>query len=512
LEQRKSGPYLIAKLSAKNNYFLTNCKTNVTLKNAIPLRRLQAVEDSVTEFDETLTTNYDIIKIISTRGQVPNIEFLVEWKNKPKDKKTWVLESNLKDCPDQNNTSKLIEAYKSHINTRMTTRQTGKIMNNSLGPLIMLILLFLPLISAGEVFGNFKFCSISKNSKILNYEQNCQLMDSNPVYNTKNFTILEKRQHMIEGEVHACWAEIIWVRSWRMWFFFPAEERLTPQRILLSIEQCWDIINNRVIFDQKLKCDNNSYCVSYVEPIILDYPHIGSTYYKGYHIISYITHVKKESMFKPMFDKHISSCLPKDLYCITGENTYVWKETIIHNCEFFKVKTISLKGTDHVLFSNNSLVQISKSFTSCGVEIFATSQGLYLSENIIASNFTSEQEDLNLEHHLMISDFDKKIFDLFGFITRVYLTQQLNFCLNQIKHIHLLEEKLNEFGIVQDFNSKEIVVFNLNGDLIVATCVNITSISFNHTSKDCFSNIPVLGNAKDLIFNLCPSMILTYLK
>ena len=283
LEQRKSGPYLIAKLSAKNNYFLTNCKTNVNLKNAIPLRRLQAVEDSVTEFDETLTTNYDIIKIISTRGQVPNIEFL-EWKNKPKDKKTWVLESNLKDCPDQNNTSKLIEAYKSHINTRMTTRQTGKIMNNSLGPLIMLILLFLPLISAGEVFGNFKFCSISKNSKILNYEQNCQLMDSNPVYNTKNFTILEKRQHMIEGEVHACWAEIIWVRSWRMWFFFPAEERLTPQRILLSIEQCWDIINNRVIFDQKLKCDNNSYCVSYVEPIILDYPHIGSTYYKGlYH-------------------------------------------------------------------------------------------------------------------------------------------------------------------------------------------------------------------------------------
>ena len=61
------------------------------LKNSIPLRRLQAVVDPVTEFDETLTTNYDIIKIVSTRGQVPNIEFLVEWKNKPKDIKTWVL-------------------------------------------------------------------------------------------------------------------------------------------------------------------------------------------------------------------------------------------------------------------------------------------------------------------------------------------------------------------------------------------------------------------------------------
>ena len=159
-----------------------------------------------------------------------------------------------------------------------------------------------------------------------------------------------------------------------------------------------------------------------------------------------------------------------------------------------------MRGTEHVLFSNNSLVQISKSFTSCGIDIFATSQGLYLSENIIASNFTSEPEDINLEHHLMISDFDKKIFDLFGFITKVYLSQRLNFCLNQIKHIKLLEENLDEFGIVQDFNSREIIVFNLKGDLIVASCIDITSISFNHSSKDCFSNIPVLGHADNITF------------
>jgi hypothetical protein len=205
------------------------------------------------------------------------------------------------------------------------------------------------------------------------------------------------------------------------------------------------MINLKGIFGQKLKCDNNSYCESHMEPIVTDYPHIGYTYYKGYHIISFVTHVKKESLFKPIFDKSMSSCLPKDFYCIAGENTYFWNETIIHNCEFFKVKTISLRGTEHVLFSNNSLVQISKSFSSCGIEIYATSQGLYLSENIIASNFSSEMEDLNLEHHLMISDFDKKIFDLFGFITQIYITQRLNFCHNQIIHIKLLEEKFNEF-------------------------------------------------------------------
>jgi hypothetical protein len=428
------------------------------------------------------------------------VEFLVEWKNKPKDRKTWVLESNLTKCPDQNNTKKLIDAYKNHLNTRMPTRNTGNLVNSTLLPLIMLVLLFLPLISAGKIFDNFKFCSVSKNSKILNYEHNCQLIIDNPVYKTKNFTILEKRSHMIDGEVYSCWAEIIWIRSWRKWFLFSNEERLTPERVLLTREQCWEIINLKSIFGKKLKCDNDSYCESHIEPIVTDYPHIGYTYFKGYHIISFITHVKKESLFKPIFDKSISSCLPKDFYCIAGENTYVWNETIIHNCEFFKVKTISLRGTEHVLFSNNSLVQISKSFSSCGIEIFATSQGLYLSENIIASNFSSETEDLNLEHHLMISDFDKKIFDLFGFITQIYITQRLNFCHNQIIHIKLLEEKFNEFGIIQDFNSKEIIVFNQKGDLIITSCVNITSISFNHSSEDCFYNIPVLGHITNITF------------
>ena len=153
-----------------------------------------------------------------------------------------------------------------------------------------------------------------------------------------------------------------------MWFFFPAEERLTPQRILLSVEQCWNIINNRVIFDQKLKCDNSSYCVSNVEPIVLDYPHIGYTYYKSYHIISSVSHIKKESLFKPMFDKHISSCLPKDFFCIAGESTYVWNDTIVHNCEFLKVKTISLRGTEHVLFSITPYYKFPKLLLAVGLK------------------------------------------------------------------------------------------------------------------------------------------------
>jgi hypothetical protein len=65
LDVRKSGPYIISKRSARNNYFITNCRTQVALKNAIPLRRLELVPNSVTEIDETAITNYDISRIIS---------------------------------------------------------------------------------------------------------------------------------------------------------------------------------------------------------------------------------------------------------------------------------------------------------------------------------------------------------------------------------------------------------------------------------------------------------------
>ena len=124
LDVRKSGPYYISKISARNNYFLTNCRTNMPLKNAIPLRRLQLVPDSVTEIDETLITNYDICKIKSVRGLTPDIEFLLEWKDKPKDKNTWVFERDLIKCPDKINTAKLTENFEAILKTRMSTRQT----------------------------------------------------------------------------------------------------------------------------------------------------------------------------------------------------------------------------------------------------------------------------------------------------------------------------------------------------------------------------------------------------
>ena len=53
---------------------------------------------------------------------------------------------------------------------------------------------------------------------------------------------------MISGVMFACWAEKITRTSRRILFLFPEEERLKPERILLSVEDCWNMINKRTLF------------------------------------------------------------------------------------------------------------------------------------------------------------------------------------------------------------------------------------------------------------------------
>ena len=193
LDVRKAGPYFISKVSPRKNYFLTNCRTHVALKNAVPLRRLEPVADSVTEYDESVTTHYDICKVKSVRGQEPDIEFLVEWKDKPRDRNTWTLERDLSSCPDQANTKKLIDQFRTSFRARVGTRQSSGLNTLSLLPLIALFLIFLPLMAATEIFGNFRLCNFNDKSPVVNYDFDCHLASTNPVLLPESFYNFRKK-------------------------------------------------------------------------------------------------------------------------------------------------------------------------------------------------------------------------------------------------------------------------------------------------------------------------------
>jgi hypothetical protein len=258
------------------------------------------VPNSVTEIDETPITNYDISRIISVRGHEPNIEFLVEWKDKSKNKNTWVLEMDLKKCSNQTNTESIISSFKATIRLRMGTRQTSGL---SWLNLMIMRFLFLPLALANKLPGDFTLCSFNNNSPIFTYDTNCHTGVINPIYEHKNFTILEKRLYMISGDMFACWAENITRTSRRILFFYPEEERLTPETILLSAENCWNMVSKRILFGQKLVCNNESKCISYIEPVITFFPHFGTNFVIAYHLITTKMALNRQYSNKPIYIK-----------------------------------------------------------------------------------------------------------------------------------------------------------------------------------------------------------------
>jgi hypothetical protein len=81
-----------------------------------------------------------------------------------------------------------------------------------------------------------------------------------------------------------------------------------------------------------------------------------------------------------------------------------------------------MMGNNHIYFNKNSIIQIEQSFSSCGIKIYTSTEGLYLSVDKLAEELEIGLEDGNLEHELTISDFDKKNF---GYISYLGIFQRL---------------------------------------------------------------------------------------
>jgi hypothetical protein len=373
----------------------------------------------------------------------------------------------------------------------MGTRQTSGL---SYLNIMIICLCFLPLMLAENLPGNFTFCSFNKDSPILKYDSDCYTGIIKPIYETKNFTLLEKRQFMISGDMFECWAEKITRTSRRILFLFPEEERLTPERIVVSAEDCWKMINKKTLFGQRLSCNNESKCSSYIEPKITFFPHVGMNVVSAYHLITTKMVLNRQFIDKPIFEDAMTSCFPNDFLSVHGASSYVWKSSIIHLCEYVKIRSVTMKGNNQIYFNKNSLIQIEHSFNTCGIKIYTSTEGLFLSEDKLAKTFEIGVEDSNLEHELTISDFDKKILDVFEYISKVSENNNVKFCSNKKNELRLIQQKINQFSIVSDFKGNQVIIYNLEGDLIRVSCFKFSKVKLDNSLSECFDKIPVKGN------------------
>ena len=100
------------------------------------------------------------------------------------------------------------------------------------------------------------------------------------------------------------------------------------------------------------------------------------------------------------------------MVCHVNDKTYIWEKNIIHNCPFTVVKEVELNVTNTFAMSKDLFFQIKRVFNECNMKIFESTEGLFFTDNKDSYTLPKLNRDLNLEHHIMLSDLDKKSFNI----------------------------------------------------------------------------------------------------
>ncbi len=127
--------------------------------------------------------------------------------------------------------------------------------------------------------------------------------------------------------------------------------------------------NKKMLFGQRLSCNNESKCGSYIEPKITFFPHVGMNVVSAYHLITTKMVLNRQFIDKPIFEDSMTSCFPKDFFCVHEARSYGWKSSIIHGCEYVKIKSVTMMGNNQIYFNKNSLIQIEHNFNACEIKI-----------------------------------------------------------------------------------------------------------------------------------------------
>jgi hypothetical protein len=116
---------------------------------------------------------------------------------------------------------------------------------------------------------------------------------------------------------------------------------------------------------------------------------------------------KEENLFH-------KNCKATDLHCRMEDSIIVWNEDIISKCPYAYVTQDSFSHTgDDILYSSvpNHLFKLTNKFTECGMEIYGTTEGLYITWDGKVKQFEKSEVELSTVHELILSEQDGAVFN-----------------------------------------------------------------------------------------------------
>jgi hypothetical protein len=241
--------------------------------------------------------------------------------------------------------------------------------------------------------------------------------------------------------------------------------------------------------ERQLMTGTNNYYKSILEPEV-EYSYFGPPrIFVSYHRHVFKRHIVGSSLTQPLYLNADSRCWPEDLYCQIQENILIWENDIIQKCPFFFIRQIPVTIIGNIIIGDNLLFQITNKQQACDVHIMSTTEGIYISLDLRATQLKTSNIELDMKTHFMLAEIDFRIESILRIFDKLNNKIETQIC--TIIKDKLMHMENYTFISLNNKNNIDRVLLKDNGELIVTNCVPITTITIATTNKYCYKHIPV---------------------
>lgn len=351
---------------------------------------------------------------------------------------------------------------------------------------IYILLLSLFKIDNKELKGIFDYCEYNINDAPYILNSDCVKKVLNKNSKEEKYTLLEKTKYHIYGEGYKCNIDKIEVATYKQFFGYKDQWRAVyPEKVTYT--ECFNMVKEK-------KCRNNDligeerHLKSILEPEI-DYFWLRTTHYFSHHCNIFKVPITGYDLKKKLFSKAQSSCIANDLFCIIDYDTYIWSKNILNDCEFLKIKDMNMTLQGSLLIGENLLFKIIKKEINCGIEMFVTTEGIYITKfdkNMVWHNSIL---NIDLEHEIMLADFDNKNFNMIKILSNYISNMNFRECNNWNILIDLFRKNHNGYLKLR-YDDKIDIIFNYFGKFLKCICKSISRIKLREV-EICYEDIPI---------------------
>ena len=419
-------------------------------------------------------------------------QFLVKWEGYDATHNSWEPASNFI-------SPKIIENYWENKHKKKSTRTAPKInfMTHLLIISIFILVISVSYTEAIIVKDTFKFCTHSPHSEVLNTNKLCEVPALHHQFLISNFTILEKRSNIIDGYGYMCSRAKIIVTTHKTWDNEKKSERSVIME-KLSSSDCLALLISKNCQGQIMTGMDDSY-KSIVEPTV-EYSYFGAPrIFTSYHCHVFKRIIIGSALNHPLFQNSLSRCWPTDLFCQLDEEIIIWEKNIIHECPFFRIRTVELKLFGSTAIGENLLFQIIDQFSSCNLNILSTSEGLFLSNDTQALLLEVSNLELDMKNHFILAELDSYSNALLEIINKNFRIQMIRLC--ELIKYQLLNQENISYSELRDHDDHSVTIYKEDETYKLTNCVKIIEINVNPITKYCYKHIPVTFKINNLTIN-----------